>query len=108
MVIEWSKQANKSVDSLLSYYRNMAGERVARKMVANIMRSAMRLERSPQMAAIDLLLESLPKKYRSLVVRKNFKVIYYIDEQKDRIYIADVWDCRQDPKKLMRRLNDWE
>ncbi|OAV68807.1 Plasmid stabilization system protein [Bacteroidales bacterium Barb6XT] len=92
--------------AIYSYYCHVAGRETANKLVADIRRSAQRLEHSPRMAPVDLFLEKSSQKLRSLVIKKKFKVIYYIDEQEDCVYIVYVWDCRQDPKKLMRRLND--
>ena len=31
---------------------------------------------------------------------KNFKMIYYYDDSKDQVWIIDIWDMRQNPKKL--------
>lgn len=52
------------------------------------------------MAPIEPLLQERKEVFRSLVVRKNYKVIYYI--QNTIIYIADIWDCRQDPDRLLK------
>jgi len=49
------------------------------------------------MAALEPLLSGRAYPYRGLVVRRLFKVIYYVEN--DTIIIADVWDCRQDPSK---------
>ena len=38
---------------------------------------------------------------RSVVVHKKSKFIYYIEES--TLYIADVWDVRQDPEILSAR-----
>ena len=54
-----------------------------------------RLSTFPEMAPIEPALEESAFVYRSLVVRRNYKVIYRIEGQK--IYIVDIWDCRRDP-----------
>lgn len=56
----------------------------------------------PQMAPIEPLLEDRDKIYRALVVGK-YKIIYYFE--KNTIYIAAVWDCRQSTKRLWKRFN---
>lgn len=38
--------------------------------------------------------------FRGIIIMKNFKMIYYYDEQKDQVWIIDIWDMRQNPKKL--------
>jgi len=45
------------------------------------------------------------KEYRSLLLRnKRYKIIYYYDEDKDVIFIADFWDSKMDPKRLANRI----
>lgn len=40
--------------------------------------------------------------YRSFVVDKNYKLIYYTEEEK--VIVIAIWDCRQDPLKLFDEL----
>jgi hypothetical protein len=47
------------------------------------------------MGPIEWDLSEKDEEYRSLLVRKYFKIIYFIENE--NIYIAAVWDCRQDP-----------
>ena len=57
-----------------------------------------KLKNFPQMAAIEPELFGLSHTYRSLVVRKRYKVVYYTE--KDIIRISAIFDCRQNPRKL--------
>ncbi len=34
---------------------------------------------------------------------QNFKIIYFYNEEKDIIWLVDLWDLRQDPRKLNMR-----
>ena len=54
------------------------------------------------MAPIESLLEDRDKVYRALVVDK-YKIVYYVEN--NIIYIAAVWDCRQNTEKLKKRIN---
>ncbi len=56
------------------------------------------LKQFPEMAQKEMALLYLRKEYRSLVVRRTFKVIYYI--KKETVYISAVLDCRQNPWKI--------
>jgi len=38
--------------------------------------------------------------YRSLVVHPHFKLVYYINEAKERIVITNFWDVRREPREL--------
>lgn len=52
------------------------------------------------MAPIEPLLEGYLHPYRSPVVKKKYKIIYYISN--DLIYITAVWDCRRSDNRLLR------
>ncbi len=47
------------------------------------------------------LLSHRKEKFRYLVF-KNYKIIYWFNEQKNRIEISDVFDARQNPVKIKR------
>ena len=48
------------------------------------------------------LLSHRKEKFRYLVF-KNYKIIYWFNEQKNRIEISDVFDARQNPIKIKRQ-----
>ena len=60
------------------------------------------LKKQPYMAAFEPLLAGRIYLYRSLMVYRLFKVIYYVEN--DIIIVADIWDCRQDPAKHTENL----
>jgi len=66
--------------------------------VKKIYASAKTLEIYPQAGSIEILLADLPQKFRSLVVKPHYKLIYLIDNKK--VYIISVWDTRKDPETL--------
>ena len=39
------------------------------------------------------------RKYRGAIIMKNFKIIYFYNEEKDILWLVDLWDMRQDPRK---------
>ena len=41
--------------------------------------------------------------FRSAIIMKNFKIIYFYNEEKDILWLVDLWDLRQDPHKLNMR-----
>jgi addiction module RelE/StbE family toxin len=56
-----------------------------------------RLAQFPEMAPLEPLLESSHQNYRSLTVKRNYKVVYRVDGE--TVYISAVWDCRMSPAK---------
>ena len=43
------------------------------------------------------------QKYRGAIIMKNFKIIYFYDEDSNLVRIVDFWDLRQNPRKLNLR-----
>ena len=43
------------------------------------------------------------RKYRGAIIMENFKIIYFYNEEKDILWLVDLWDLRQDPRKLNLR-----
>ena len=53
------------------------------------------LAANPGLGRKEPLLEGHPKGFRSIVVHKYCKLIYYVEE--DGLHIADLWDTRREP-----------
>ena len=41
--------------------------------------------------------------FRGAIIMKNFKIIYFYNEEKDILWLVDLWDMRQDSRKLNMR-----
>ena len=74
-------------------------ERAAARVYNEILDRTELLETFPRMGAVEQQLADCGKIFRSLVVR-NYKIIYYIADDENAVYVATVWDCRQNPEKL--------
>lgn len=56
----------------------------------------------PELGAIDSLLAYRKQQYRSIIVRRLNKIVYYIKD--DTIRIAAFWDTRREPKKQAKQV----
>ncbi|MDR1883734.1 MAG: type II toxin-antitoxin system RelE/ParE family toxin [Prevotella sp.] len=99
MVIDFQPEAANKLKEIHAYYKEKS-ELAADKILSDIYDALLPLKTFPQMAAIESLLSDAPVTFRSLIVRSMFKVIYFIDEDRDVINIATIWDCRQDDRKM--------
>ena len=102
--VVWSKKANKRRIAFLAYGEKEFGVKAALKMNNRIMNYVRSLADNPCMGAIEPLLQGRKKQYRSLVVHKLIKLVYYVDEPKQTILVADLWDTRREPELLARPL----
>ena len=97
MQVEWKKQAQREVRAVVIYSVEHFGERTALLFYQKIKMWAERLVIHPELAGRKRL-------YRSLIVHEHHKLIYYIDEIRQIVYITDLWDMRREPSRLSKRL----
>jgi plasmid stabilization system protein ParE len=98
MQLIWSVPATMQLENIYHYYSQRNIE-AATRIYNNIIDEAEMLTQFPEMAAIEPILADYTRIYRSLIVKKHFKVVYRIEEE--NIYVVAVFDCRQDPQKLI-------
>lgn len=56
----------------------------------------------PELGKIDPLFAHRKQLYRSIIVRRLNKIVYYIKD--DTIRIAAMWDTRREPKAQAREV----
>jgi len=98
MKVLWTLFAESQLDDLYDYIQTK-NPHTAVEIYNDILDASAMLVRFPRMAAIEPLLSEFPEEYRSLIVRRNYKVVYFIDNE-TIIYVVAVFDCRQNPQKL--------
>ena len=54
------------------------------------------LSRNPHLGPVEPYLDNMPEIYRSIVVNRLNKIVYYIKD--NGIVIADFWDTRREPR----------
>lgn len=95
----WTQFANYKLEDIFEYYKDKAGVDVARNLVDSIIAHTEGLEHQPFMGQREELLLDRPQQFRYLVY-KSYKIIYWINEPKNRIDISHVFDTRQAPFKI--------
>lgn len=84
------------------YYLNVAGSKIATKIITQIIISADILKNDPELGQVELMLENKTIRYR-YIVQGNYKIIYSVDKENNFIQIADVFDTRQNPTKNQKK-----
>jgi hypothetical protein len=72
-----------------------------KKIVDGIYNETLKLKTQPEIGQIEELLESRSQNFRYLVF-KNYKIIYWINNDKNWVEINDIFDTRQNPPKISR------
>lgn len=96
MSIIWSDFASETLADIYKYYKEKAGETIARRIKTNIFTATRQLLKHPQSGQIEKTLEQLNEGHRYLV-EGNYKIVY--KPVNEGLMITDVFDTRQDPKK---------
>lgn len=102
MKVEWTDRAKKDLRKLFDYYKDDAENLVAKSVTNHIVRQSMLLESLPLLGLVEPELQGKKEEYRSLILG-NQKIIYWIDGE--TVFIATLFDCRQDPLKLWKRVD---
>ena len=99
--IIWSEFAESQLDEIYDFYEKRASSRIAKKLVLGIINEPNKLKSEPFIGESEELLKHRSIEYRYLLF-KNYKLIYSVDTTNGYIKIADVFDTRQYPPKLLR------
>mgnify|MGYP000389195470 CR=1 FL=1 len=100
--ILWSSFAEQQIANIYAYYVEEASVKVAKKIARGIIKAPDSLIKNPELGQLELSLIDLKIEYR-YVLYKSYKIIYSLDHELSQIRIADVFDTRQNPKKLKRK-----
>jgi len=100
MDIVWSKKSVFRIREIYNYYYSKS-TKVASEIVSDIQQAGNSLHKFPYIAPAELILTKSNIIYRSLLVRNHYKILYFIDEQNQVIYIVTIWDCRKNPLDLI-------
>lgn len=99
LTVYWTWFAESKLEEIFDYYEAKASPQTAQKLVLELIEATLALEQTPRMGQKEELLADRPEDFRYLVCN-NYKLIYWIDDLHERVVIAHVFDCRQNPTTM--------
>ncbi|MDR0843735.1 MAG: type II toxin-antitoxin system RelE/ParE family toxin [Tannerella sp.] len=102
MNLNFTKKAIEDLEEIY-HFLEQKNENAAVYLHNYILDEIERLKTFPQMAPIEPLLADCSETFRSLIIRKIHKVIYYIEDE--TVNIVSIWDCRQNPDTMRNNIN---
>ncbi len=96
----WSMQAYEAYLKICDSIRKHFGSRTEKKYIAAVNFAVKQLAKHPGIGKSEYELAE-DGSVHSKIINGLSKIIYYTDS--DTLYIADVWDIRQDPNILVER-----
>lgn len=97
LIVEWTEPALEDLEMIHDYVA-LRSKKSANRLYHALLGGSEILQTSPEAGKLE---PGLPD-YRFLIVKRRYKLIYCIEN--DVAYIVAVWDCRQEPSGLYRRL----
>lgn len=101
--IIWSQFSEIEIDNIYDYYKNKVNSKFASKIVKKILVAPNILIKNTKIGTPELNLKDREIEYR-YIVSTNYKIIYSINDADKTIRIADVFDTRQNPIKIEKRI----
>ena len=98
-VVVWTEFAESKLTIVFNYYKEKASLKIATQITKEIVKASMKLEKQPFIGTLEPLLEARAKEYRYLV-QGNYKIIYFVEKEKNEVVIAHLFDSRQNPSKI--------
>lgn len=106
-VVEITPQAERFYFELLDYIFSTHHPDSASRKADEILALAISLIHNPYRGTLEQRLESLGKVHRFLLYEitrsKEVKIIYFVDEINQKVFVTDFFGTRQDAKKLSQR-----
>ena len=100
MKIFWTEKALNQLEDIFNYYKVEANIKFARKLTKGIVDCTILLEHNQRLGKKEELLKDSDEEFRFLI-EGNYKVIYWIETKTNLVHIASVFDCRQNPNKII-------
>lgn len=101
MKIHWHKRAADQLHQVEEYVLRDFGERIRQEFMDEVEQATLSLADMPTMGKIDPLFVYRKQTYRSIIVRRMNKIVYYV--KNSTIHVAAFWDTRCEPKNQARQ-----
>ena len=102
MKVKWSPLAKSALRETAKYIRKEFGLNVKEDFLHEVRHTSHLLEKTPQLGQPEEYLADLPTMYRSIVVYRLSKIIYYVAD--NHIEVVDFWDTRREPRSQAARV----
>lgn len=104
MRIEWNRKAEQQWYGIAASINKTFGKEAVLSFVQNVNEWQHRIIANPEIAAFEPLLKDRRKPYRSIVIHKCCKLVYYVNQKEDVVRIVALWDTRRNPAGLVARI----
>ena len=101
MIEHWWQMDVAALHQVEDYVLERFGEKEPQEFMDDIEHAVLMLADMPAMGKLDPLFAQRKQAYRSIIVRRLNKVVYFVKD--DTLHIAAFWDTRREPKGQARQ-----
>jgi len=105
MKLMFAPEAAEDMENIYRYYAER-NENYAVGLYNQIIEEAELLQDFPHIAQKEPLLEEYSEEYRSLIIWRTYKLVYFVENE--TVNVVAVFDCRQSPRKLKRDIRKFK
>ncbi len=98
--VKWTLFAEKKLHKIYTFQSYRTGHSKSLILIEGIINKTISLEKRPYIGQKEPLLSQKPQNFRYLIYKK-YKIIYWVNEAMGHIEISNVFDCRQNPNKML-------
>ena len=96
MTTYWHKRVAAQLHEVEDYVLRDFGERVRQEFMDEVEQAVLSLSDMPTRGKLGPLFSHRKEAYRSIIVRRLNKIVYYV--KGNTLHIAAFWDTRREPK----------
>lgn len=89
--VYWTRIAVNKLFAIMEHYRSIEGTMVASALFDGLLDETLALENDPYLGEPEPALSDRPQNFRYLL-HKNFRILYWINEEKGRIDVATIFE----------------
>ena len=102
MIIHWHKRAATQLQQVEDYVLQHFGERIRKEFMDEVEQVVTELADMPTMGKLDPLFAHRKQAYRSIIVRRLNKLVYYVKD--NTLHVAAFWDVRREPQEQTQQI----
>ncbi|MFK2345848.1 type II toxin-antitoxin system RelE/ParE family toxin [Bacteroides fragilis] len=102
--IAWTIRAQKRVIEILEYSQQEFGNKAADRLARTIEQKTLQLINNPFRGPVELILAKEKQISCRYLLVNPYKIIYYVDEKEETIFIVTLFHTHQHPSKLNREV----
>lgn len=100
-------EAGQLIDNAFYYAETNFGETAVQRWEKELSRIIDRIRFFPKSYERVHILRSIYKQeFRSALIRRNFRIVFLINESRNKIIVVDFWDLRMSEENQLRQIEE--